>query len=93
MSKKNILAHGFSENHETVSQLFIQKNENAKKITEEATEILLATNQSLMQNFQRKNIDGQVGRWSCLKKSKCVYFCVSQSNYSERLCYQLLNVA
>ena len=92
MSKKNVIGHGFSENNETLSQFFTQTGQNTRKITDEASEILKATGESLMQNFQRKNIDGQLGRWSCLKKSKCVYLCVSQPSYPERLAYQLLNV-
>ncbi len=92
MSSNQVIAHGFSEDSSTIAQLFVQGAAPANRIKSEAVEILENTRGSLMSNFQRKNVEGTLGRWALLKKSKCVYFLLAKSSYPERLSYQLLNV-
>jgi hypothetical protein len=92
MASNQVLALGLSNDGASVSQIFVAPAANSKKVTAEASEILEATRDSLLQNFQRKNIDGTLGRWCCLKKPNSVYFSLSRPAYPERLAYQMLNV-
>ena len=92
MSANQVLALGLSNDGSTITQLFVAPGTSSTKASSEATEILDATRDSLLQNFQRKNIEGTLGRWSCLKKSRCTYIGLTRSSYPERLVYQMLNV-
>ena len=66
----------------------------AKKISWlEAAEIIESIRNLLLQDYQRKTIDGSLGRWFCIKKPRATYFALAGQGYPERLAYQLLNVA
>ena len=87
-----LIAVGFSEDSVNVGQLFSIKSVNLKEIHNEATDVIESMQNTLLQDYQRKNIDGPLGRWFCLKKPKMFYFALAHPLYSERLVYQLLNV-
>ena len=89
---KSLLAHGFTEDLVNVSQIFTASNQSQKQVQSEAVDIIESMQHTLLQDFQRKNIDGSLGRWFCLKKPKASYFALAHPIYPERLAYQLLNV-
>ena len=90
---KSLIAHGFSEDLSQVTQLFLVSSQNKKKVDMEAAEIIESIRNLLLQDYQRKTIDGSLGRWFCIKKPRATYFALAGQGYPERLAYQLLNVA
>ena len=90
---KTLLAHGFTEDGVNVSQIFVAPSQNMKQVQSEAIDIIESMQHTLLQDYQRKNIDAVLGRWFCLKKPKTSYFALAHPIYPERLAYQLLNVA
>ena len=89
MSSK-IKACGISEDTETLTQLYVRKGENSGEITDEANTILESLKNVLLQNYQRKTIEGELGLWYSVKKNRVAYFALTDTAYSERLAYKLL---
>ena len=89
---KSLLAHGFTEDLVNVSQLFSINGVSAKQLQNEALDIIESMQNTLLHDFQRKNIDNSLGRWFCLKKPKASYFALANPIYPERFAYQLMNV-
>ena len=89
---KTVMALGFTEDMLEVSQIFIKSGMSHKDIQNEAHDIIESMQHTLLQNHQRKTIDGSLGRWFCLKKEKAAFFTLGQVGYPERLAYLLLNV-
>ena len=89
---KQVLAHGFTEDMVNITQVYVKQGEDASRIRGEANDIIESMQHTLVQIHQRKNIDGSLGRWYCLKKKNAAYFALTQPGYPERLAYTILNV-
>lgn len=89
---KHVLALGLTEDMTAVSQLYTKPGESSQAIQSEANDILEVIQNHLIQNHQRKNIDGSLGRWFCIKKPRAAHFALVQPGYPERLGYSMLNV-
>ena len=90
--KKSLLAHGFTEDLVNFAQVWSVPSQSHKQVQSEAVDIIESMQHTLLQDFQRKNIDGSLGRWFCLKKPRASYFALAHPVFPERLAYQLLNV-
>ena len=90
--KKSLLAHGFTEDLVNFAQVWSVPSHSLKQVQSEAVDIIESMQHTLLQDFQRKNIDGSLGRWFCLKKPRASYFALAHPVFPERLAYQLLNV-
>ena len=89
---KTVNAIGFTEDMVNISQLFTLQNQNKKQVENEGREIVDQMRNNLLSDFQRKTIDGSLGRWFCVKKQRAAYFALAHQIYPERLAYQMLNV-
>ncbi len=89
---KKVIAHGLTEDMVSISQLYIKQGEDSNLINREGGQIVESMQHSLLMTSQRKNIDGSLGKWYCLKKKSASYFVLVEPGYPERLAYALLSV-
>ncbi len=89
---KQTFAHGLTEDMVSITQVYVKSGQDSSKIRAEATEIIKEMQTTLVQNDQRKAIDGSLGCWFFLKKKNACYFALSQPGYEERIAYSFLSV-
>ncbi len=81
---------GISEDMSTITQIFVSKNGKTTDITDEAQSILENLENVLLHNYDRKNIEGELGLWCCTKNSGVGYFGLVDPIYPDRLSYKML---
>jgi hypothetical protein len=89
---KQILAHGFTEDMVSITQLYCKQQGQENSIKAEAIEIIESIQPIFKQFGQRKNINESLGIWYFLKKKNATYFVLATPGYQERLAYLCLGV-
>lgn len=90
MDNNKVFCCGLSEDMNTTTQIFISKTQNKNKVQDEAQTVLSNLENVLLHNFERKNIEGQLGMWCCTRESNTAYFALVHPTFPDRLSYKML---
>ena len=90
MDNNKVYACGLSEDMSTTTQIFISNSQNKNSVQNEAQAVIGNLENVLMHNFERKNIDGELGVWCCTREQNTAYFALVNRSYPDRLSYKML---
>ena len=85
-----VFAVGVSVDTKTLTHIHAKEGADSRSISIEATELLENLANFLLSANSRKTIDGTMGKWLTLRKSKASFFALVSSSYPERVGYKAL---